>query len=141
MKWMKDRFMISDDPAILDIETISCLLGNTYWAAGRSKETIEKSIENSVVFGVYHEDRQIGFARVISDKAVFSYLLDVVIEPHFRGKGLGQWLMESILTHPDLMGTNFALATKDAQDFYKKFSFREKEVMTRSTRQTCSANS
>lgn len=97
----------------------------------RTKETIEKSVKNSLSFGLYDGDKQIGFARVVSDKAIFSWVLDVVIEESYRGKGLGQWLLDCILEHPEIKQTAFALATKDAHDFYKKFNFKDDNCMRR----------
>ncbi|RSL35096.1 N-acetyltransferase [Salibacterium salarium] len=131
MKWTKDDFMVSDENSLLDLDTVSQLLSTTYWASKRAKETIEKSIKNSISFGVYHNSKQIGFARVVTDKAVFSWVLDVVIDETYRKKGIGQWLMECILEHPEIKHTKFALATLDAHDFYKKFKFSDNQFMTR----------
>ncbi|MFC4323104.1 GNAT family N-acetyltransferase [Litchfieldia salsa] len=129
MDWYKQSFMVSDDSKLIDLESVLHLLLTTYWASNRTKEMIEKSIKNSVSFGLYDHDKQIGFARVVSDKAVFSWVLDVVVDESYRGKGLGQWLIGCILEHPDLKHTSFALATKDAHDFYKKFDFIEDTCM------------
>ncbi|WP_235816546.1 GNAT family N-acetyltransferase [Bacillus massilinigeriensis] len=129
--WTKDDFMVSDDILLLDLKTVFHLLSNTYWASDRTKETIEKSIKNSISFGMYHNDKQIGFARVVTDKAVFSWLLDVVIDENYRSNGLGYWLIECILEHPEIKYTRFALATKDAHNFYKKFNFKENDCMVR----------
>lgn len=129
MNWDKNGFMISDDRSLLDIDRISRLLSTTYWASNRPKETIERSIVNSICFGLYDNSKQIGFARVVSDKAVFSWVLDVVIDEGYRGKGLGKWLVASVLEHPEIKNTAFALATSDAQDFYRKFNFSEQQCM------------
>ncbi|MBO0992880.1 GNAT family N-acetyltransferase [Bacillus sp. SD088] len=123
--------MISDDSNLIDLESVAQLLSSTYWASKRTKETIIKSIHNSMTFGLYEGDKQIGFARVISDKAVFSWILDVVIEENYRRNGIGQWLMECILNHPEIKHTKFALATLDANDFYKKFQFVDNQFLTR----------
>jgi GNAT superfamily N-acetyltransferase len=131
LKWTKDDFMISDDTLLINLDTVLQMLSKTYWASDRTKETVEKSIENSISIGIYHKDKQIGFARVVTDKAVFSWLLDVVIDDCYRRNGLGQWLMECILEHPEIKYTRFSLATKDAHDFYKKFNFKENECMAR----------
>lgn len=131
MKWTKDDFIVSDDISLIDLDTVLQLLSTTYWASDRTKGTIEKSIKNSISFGIYHNDKQIGFARVVTDKAVFSWLLDVVIDENFRMNGLGQWLMKCILEHPEIKYTRFALATKDAHKFYEKYNFKENECMAR----------
>ncbi|MBS4196067.1 GNAT family N-acetyltransferase [Lederbergia citri] len=129
MEWFKDNFTISDDIENIDLDVVLLLLSNTYWASDRTKETIEKSINNSMAFGVYDKDKQIGFARVVTDKTVFSWILDVVIDENYRGRGLGKWLMTCILEHPEIKHTSFALATLDAHDFYKKFMFKENTYM------------
>ncbi|SHM47605.1 GNAT family N-acetyltransferase [Gracilibacillus kekensis] len=129
MEVYKDEFLISDDRTLINIQTVYNLLSPTYWAKDRSIKTIEKSIENSYVFGVYHNNNQIGFGRIVSDQAVFSWILDVVINSNYQGKGIGTWLIECMIQHPDLINTKFALATKDAHDFYRKFNFKEKDCM------------
>jgi N-acetylglutamate synthase-like GNAT family acetyltransferase len=131
LQWTKGDFIISDEVALIDINTVSQLLVTTYWASTRTRETIENSIKNSISFGVYHNSNQIGFARVVSDKAVFSWVLDVVIEEKYRNKGIGKWLIECILAHPEIKNTKFALATLDAHDFYKQFNFKDNQCMTR----------
>ena len=96
----------------------------SYWARGRSKELVKKSMDNSLCFGVYQEDRQIGFGRVATDFVVFAWLMDLFIDPEYRGKGLGKLLIEEILNHPDLQSVNgIGLRTEDAQDLYSKYGF------------------
>ena len=131
LKWTKDDFMISDEKTLIDLDAVSQLLSTTYWASYRTRNTIETSINNSISFGVYHNRKQIGFARVVSDKAVFSWVLDVVIDESYRKKGIGQWLMECMLEHPEIKHTKFALATLDAHEFYNKFNFKDKQCMIR----------
>jgi N-acetylglutamate synthase-like GNAT family acetyltransferase len=131
MEWSKVEFIVSDEISLMNLNTVSYLLSTTYWASKRTKETIENNIKNSISFGVYHNSKQIGFARVVTDKAVFSWVLDVVIDERYRKNGIGQWLMECILEHPEIKKTKFALATSDAYDFYKKFNFKENQCMTR----------
>ncbi|ADU28732.1 GNAT family N-acetyltransferase [Evansella cellulosilytica] len=131
MRWVKEDFLISDDVSTIDLEIVVSLLSTTYWAAKRDRETIKKSIEGSVVFGLYHSNNQIGFARVVTDKATFSWVMDVVIDEAYRERKLGTWLMECILDHPHIKHTSFGLATKDAQSFYRKFNFYEEECMRR----------
>lgn len=129
LEWFKDNFAISDEIENIDLDAVLQLLSNTYWASDRTKETIEKSINNSMAFSIYDNDKQIGFARVVTDKTVFSWILDVVIDENYRGRGLGKWLMACILEHPEIKHTSFALATLDAQEFYKKFMFKENTYM------------
>jgi GNAT superfamily N-acetyltransferase len=123
---MEDTFYISTDKSKLDVEIIFDYLSNrSYWAKGRSIETIEKSIENSLCFGVYdNTNNQVGFARVVSDRAVFAWLMDVFILPSFQGKGLGKLLMASIMSCKDLQEVKkWGLGTKDAHGLYRKFGF------------------
>lgn len=120
----RDRFEISDDKARLDVERIHRNLTESYWAKGISRELVARSIENSMCFGVYVGDAQIGFARVISDRATFAYLSDVYVEPAWRKQGLGGWLISVVRSHPDLAGVRrFLLATLDAHEFYKPHGF------------------
>jgi GNAT superfamily N-acetyltransferase len=90
-----------------------------------ARDVVERSIRNSLCFGVFHHGRQIGFARVITDRATYGYLADVYILEEFRGQGLGKWLVECIVSHPDLQGCRkLALATRDAQGLYAAFGFK-----------------
>lgn len=98
----------------------------SYWAQGRTLEQTQRAIDNSWCFGVYIEDKQIGFARVVSDCATFAYVGDVFIIEEFRGQGLSKWLMETIISHPELQGLRrWVLATRDAHALYEKFGFHE----------------
>lgn len=126
MEYKRDNFLISDDPAKLNIDTICDFLSLAYWADKRPREVIEKSIQFSLNFGVYDGNRQIGFARVVTDRATFAYLCDVFIHEDYRGQALGKWLMECIFTHPELQGLRrWSLATRDAHGLYKQFGFTE----------------
>ena len=126
MEYKRDQFLISDDPAQLDFEAISDFLSRAYWADKRPREVIRKSLQFSLNFGVYDGNRQIGFARVITDRATFAYLCDVFVHEDFRGKALGKWMMECILAHPELQGLRrWSLATHDAHGLYKQFGFTE----------------
>lgn len=124
MEWRRDGYRISTDPALLDLEAIWGFLRTSYWAAGVPRTAIERSIENSLCFGLYDPRReQAGFARAVTDRARFAWLSDVfVLEPH-RGRGLGVWLVQSALAHPDLAGLPVLLGTKDAHSLYKRFGF------------------
>jgi GNAT superfamily N-acetyltransferase len=99
---------------------------------GRSSELIERSIENSLCFGLFYKEHQIGFARVISDFATFAYLCDVFITEEFQGKGLGKWLMSVVMQYPDLQGLRrWMLATRDAHGLYRQYGFKEIENIER----------
>jgi GNAT superfamily N-acetyltransferase len=116
---------ISTDPARLDVDLIHGFLQETYWAQGRPRSVVERSIRNSLCFGAFVGDRQVGFARVVSDKAVFGYLADVFVLPEYRGRGIAKALMRSILAHPDLQNLRtFLLGTRDAHGLYSRFGFR-----------------
>ncbi len=122
--WEKDHFAISIDKYRLDVPYIHKFLSTSYWAENIPVETVNKSIQGSLCFGVYHNDKQIGFARVVSDLATFAYLADVFIEEEYRGLGLGKRLMQVILSHPDLQGLRrFLLATRDAHGLYAQYGF------------------
>ena len=108
----------------MDIDFIHAFLTSSYWAEGISKEIIAKSIAGSLCFGVFSDEKQIGFARMITDGATFAYLADVFIDEAHRGKGLSKWLMEVILSHPDLQGLRrLMLATRDAHGLYAQYGF------------------
>jgi GNAT superfamily N-acetyltransferase len=127
LTWQRDEFEISDDRSRLDIGVIHEYLSTeSYWASGRKVETVERSIENSLSFGLYKDGHQVGFARVLTDYATFAWIADVFILKAHRGQGLSKWLMDVILGHPELQGfRRWVLATKDAHDLYRKFGFQE----------------
>ena len=117
--------MISTDRERLDIGVIHGFLSaSSYWAKGRPVEVVRRSIDNSLPFGLYQGGQQIGFARVVTDYATFAWLADVFVLDEFRGKGVGKWLIEVIISHPQLQGfRRWVLATKDAHDLYRPFGF------------------
>lgn len=124
--WSQGDYEISTDPARIDVELVHEFLTNSYWAKGIPLETVRMSLENSIPFGVYRGRQQVGFARVISDLATFAYLADVFVLEPWRGRGLSKWLMECIMTHPDLQGLRrWMLVTQDAHDLYRQFGFTE----------------
>lgn len=120
-------FSISTDNNLLDINLIHNYLDkDSYWANGIPFDKLERSIKNSLCFGVYFNGKQIGFARVVTDKATFGYLADVFILPEFRKQGLSKWLVQTIMNHPDLQGLRrWSLATVDAHGLYAQFGFTE----------------
>ncbi|MFI5185578.1 MAG: GNAT family N-acetyltransferase [Chitinophagales bacterium] len=118
-------YLISTDRSKIDLNSVHDFLSHSYWAENISKNLIQKSIDHSLCFGVYHYRDLVGFARVISDFATFAYLADVFILPQQRGKGLSKWLMQVIIDHPDLQGLRrFTLATKDTHGLYAQFGFK-----------------
>ncbi len=120
----RDSLVISTDPARLDLEAICDFLARSYWAPKRPRSTIEQSLRNSLVFGVYDGGRQVGLARVVTDYATFAWLCDVFVHEDYRGRGIGKWLMGSIVSHPGLQGVpRFLLATRDAHGLYSQFGF------------------
>ncbi len=125
MNWTKNGFRITTNSEEFDVDYIHNFISHTYWAPNIPIETIRRSIQGSLSFGVFENNRQIGFARVITDHATFAYIADVFIDEAYRGKGLSKWLMEVILKHPSLQGLRrILLATRDAHDLYAKFGFK-----------------
>lgn len=122
----KDNYTISTDTTIFDIETIHRYLSEeSYWAKNIPVELVRKSIQNSLCFGIFLFDKQVGFARVITDKASFAYLGDVFVLPEHRGRGLSKWLMETIHAYPDLQGLRrWLLFTSDAHGLYSQFGWQ-----------------
>ncbi|QKJ29842.1 GNAT family N-acetyltransferase [Mucilaginibacter mali] len=118
-------FHISTDNSLLDFDTICNFLQNdSYWAKGIPPERLRLSIDNALCFGIYDVKKQIGFARVITDKATFAYIADVFVLDEYRGMGLSKWLMQTIMAHPDLQGLRrWSLATADAHGLYEQFGF------------------
>ncbi len=118
-------FVISTDKRRLDRKLIHRFLTNCYWAKGIPRDAVDRSIENSLCFGVYRSRQQVGFARVISDFATYAYIGDVFVLDNFRGRGLGKLLMKEIMQHPDLQGLRrWSLATRDAHGLYAQFGFQ-----------------
>lgn len=125
--WKSGDYRISTEKAALDVELVHQYLSRqSYWAQNRELDKVQKTIDNSFCFGLYHGQSQIGFARVVTDFAVFAYLMDVFIIDEYKGKGLGKRLVQTILEHPRLQELHkWMLATKDAHAFYQQLGFRE----------------
>jgi len=124
-EWRRGEWVVSDDPARLDFETLHAFIAGTYWAANIPAGTFERALRNSLCLGLYVGARQAGLARVVTDRATFGYLCDVYVAPEHRGQGLGQWLVACTLEHPDLAGLRrFCLMTRDAQSLYQALGFR-----------------
>jgi ribosomal protein S18 acetylase RimI-like enzyme len=121
----KGTYSISANPKRLDLDAIHGFLSRSFWAKGIPKKLVAKSIRNSLCFGVFHQREQVGFARVVTDRATYAYLCDVYILESHRGKGLSKRLVEAVMAHPDLQGLRrFQLVTRDAHGLYKRFGFR-----------------
>ena len=119
---------MSTDPARLDVDVIHGYLERSYWARGIPRAVVERSLRNSLSFGVYEGAQLVGFARVVTDLATFAYLGDVFVLEPYRGHGLSKWLMECMVEHPDLKDLRrWHLVTRDAQGLYARFGFAEPE--------------
>jgi GNAT superfamily N-acetyltransferase len=120
----KGEFVVSTDPALIDLNVVHGFLTECYWAKGIPRDVVARSIENSLCFGVYAEGKQVGFARVISDYATYAYIGDVFLIESLRGRGLGKWLIECVMRHPRLQGLRrWSLVTRDAHGLYSKLGF------------------
>ena len=122
--WVNGTFTVTCDPARIDLAVVAGFLASSYWAKDIPPAVVEKSLANSLCFALLDGDRQIGFARVISDRATIAYIGDVFVVPEYRGRGLAKWLMECVTHHPELQGLRrWVLATRDAHGLYEKFGF------------------
>jgi GNAT superfamily N-acetyltransferase len=120
----KGTYKISTDPRCIDLEAIHASLSRSYWAEEIPKEILAKAIASSLCFALLDGSHQIGFARVVTDRATFAYLCDVYVHEEYRGRGLGKWLIAELLSHPDLQGLRrFLLITRDAHRLYSQFGF------------------
>lgn len=118
-------YAVSTDPERLDLDVIHGYLSRSYWAEAIPREVVARSLAHSLNFGLFEWGRQIGFARAITDRATYAYLADVFVLESHRGRGLGVFLMEAVMAHPDLQGLRrFALVTRDAHGLYDRFGFR-----------------
>jgi GNAT superfamily N-acetyltransferase len=119
-------YTITTDPSDVDIDAVHAFLTNAYWARGIPRDVMERAVAGSLPFSLFHGERQIGFARVITDRATYAYLADVYVLEEYRGQGLGTWLIEVVVAHPDLQGLRrLSLVTRDAHSLYRKFGFAE----------------
>jgi len=122
----KNGYFISTDKSKLDLEAVHNFITNSYWAKGISFQDVKNGIENSLAFGVYKQESQIGFARVITDYSRLAHLADVFILEEYRGLGLGKRLMENIMNHPELQSIKkWTLLTEDAHGLYRQFGFQD----------------
>jgi GNAT superfamily N-acetyltransferase len=124
-EWRRGEYLITTNPERVDVVVVHGFLAASYWAKEIPLEIFTRSIEHSLNFSVYHGERQVGFARVITDYATFGYLGDVFVLESHRGRGLSKWLMEVVITHPDLQGfRRWILLTRDAHGLYQQFGFK-----------------
>ena len=120
-----DNYTVSDNKSKLNIDFIHSFLTNSYWGKGRTFEDVKESIKNSDCFGIYDNEKQIGFARVVSDHVIFAYLLDVFIIEEYRGRGLSKILLNAVFEDSKYKKVRkWYLATNDAHDLYRKFGFQ-----------------
>lgn len=128
----RGEWVVSDDPARLDPAAVHAFIVGTYWAANIPVETMARAIRHSLCLGLYRGAELAGLARVVTDRATFAYLCDVFVAPEHRGQGLGKWLVECTLAHPDLQGLRrFCLMTRDAHTLYQGFGFEPMKDPTR----------
>jgi len=120
----REGFLISTDPSRLDLDAIADMLSRAYWASTRPRERTERALQNCLAFGLYEGEQQIGLARVVTDYSIFAYLCDFFILEGYRARGLGQWMLKTILGHPELKEVRrFLLVTSDAHALYRRFGF------------------
>ena len=123
-EWARGEFTITTDTSRIDLDVVHRFLTSCYWAEGIPREVVARSIEHSLNFGLFHRERQIGFARVVTDCATFGYLGDVFVLEDYRGQGLGRWLVEVVHAHPELQGfRRWVLLTRDAHALYRQVGY------------------
>jgi ribosomal protein S18 acetylase RimI-like enzyme len=127
-----DEIAITSDPAAVDVDAVHAYLRTSYWAADIPRDVVARAIANSIPFSVLHDGRQVGFARVVTDRATFAYLSDVYVLESYRGRGLARRLMDAVMAHPDLQGLRrFSLTTRDAEGLYRRYGFSELAMPSR----------
>lgn len=123
----RDGLVLSTDRARIDVESVLAMLHASHWGAAVTRPLLERAIENSLCFGVYVGAEQLAFARAVTDLTTFAYLTDVIVAEHARGRGIGSWMVATIIAHPDLQGLRrISLLTRDARALYEKFGFSTK---------------
>jgi GNAT superfamily N-acetyltransferase len=131
-EWRREQYLVSTDKRRIDLAVVHHFLTNSYWSPGIALEKVQRAIEHSLAFGVYADGQQVGLARVISDYTTFAYVADVFILDAYRGLGLGRWLMECVVAHPELQGLRrWTLFTRDAHGLYEKVGFKRSDTPER----------
>jgi GNAT superfamily N-acetyltransferase len=124
-EWKRNGVLVTTDPAKQDVAAIHAFLTRAYWCEGIPRDIVERAVRNSLCFGLFDGAAQIGLARVVTDYTTFAYLCDVYVLESHRGRGLGKWLIECVMAHPQLQGLRrFSLATRDAHGLYAQFGFQ-----------------
>jgi ribosomal protein S18 acetylase RimI-like enzyme len=122
--WTRDEYTVSTDRAALDVDAAYALVRSTPWATTLQRDVFARSLVDSLVFAMSRGDTMVGFARVVTDRTTYGYVTDVVVDASLRGQGLGQWMMECLLAHPDLQGLRrISLLTVEAQTLYERCGF------------------
>jgi GNAT superfamily N-acetyltransferase len=120
----RGEYAITTDPAAVRLDAVHAAIAASYWAEAIPRDLMRRAIDGSLPFSLFRGARQVGFARVVTDRATFAYLADVYVLEEQRGRGLGRWLIETVIAHPDLQGLRrFSLATRDAHGLYARFGF------------------
>jgi GNAT superfamily N-acetyltransferase len=132
VEWIHGEYVLTDEKPRMDMDAICRLLADTYWAGDRARARTERAFQHSVCFGLFHQGTQVGFARAVSDQATFTYICDVVIAAEHRGRGLGKWMLRTLLDHPQLQTSTYALRTQGAQELYAPFGFEPAEYLRKS---------
>ena len=125
MQWRKQQFLLASDETCVDIDFVHSLLRESYWAKGRSREEVVRSVETSMCFSLFYAEKQIGFARVLTDEMAYAVILDMIIQENYRGQGLGRWMMRCISEHTKIAPLRQVLWTSTADGFYRKLGFEE----------------
>jgi len=124
-RWTRETMEITCDVRRVDAALVTEFLATSYWAKGVSRDVVEKSLQGSLCFSLLDDGQQVGFARVVTDRATFAFLADVFVLPDYRGRGLGEWLVECVIDHPQLQNLRrWMLGTRDAHGLYEKFGFK-----------------
>jgi len=129
MKWNHEEFVLTDDPARVDLSVTQALLRDTYWGVRRPPDVVESMLQHSMPFTLLRDDSQVGFGRVVTDFTVFSWVADIVVAPELRGRGLGKWMMTCIREHPRLHHTQMVLQTRDAHGLYERYGFSRNSAL------------
>ena len=134
MRWRRDEFVICDERSSVDVALVAQWLAQTHWGYRRPPTVVASLVEHSLCFSLLLGDRYIGFARVVTHRTVFSWLSDLVVCTEFRGRGLGEWLIDCIIQHPHVADTQVVLQSSDARGLYEKFGFESSgKLMSRPT--------